>query len=418
MSEHLSTQCCIVGCGPAGAMLGLLLARQGIDVVVLEKHDDFLRDFRGDDLAAATMEILDEAGLVDKLLALAVKRVQRVEAHTPAGTMLLADLGTVRTRFPFIAVVPQWDLLTMLATEGARSPGYHLRMGTPATELLRTDGVVRGVRCATAHGDLTVSATLTVAADGRTSTLRADSGLALREAAPPIDMLLFRLPRPAHEAPDDVMHIHLADGWAMARLDRGGYWQTACVIPKGAAEDIRAAGVDRLREAVATVMPDLARHIQALEDWRQVHLLSVRTNRLRRWYQPGLLFIGDAAHAMSPIGGTGVNFAMQDAVVAANRLTGPLRAGRVEVRQLAAVQRQRYWQVRLMQSFQAQLTKGYLVAADGNPRGTRALARRLGPKLMNLPGFCVVRSRITALGLRRVHLDAGRAGAPVEPAAT
>ncbi|MEN3305728.1 MAG: hypothetical protein V7603_1930 [Micromonosporaceae bacterium] len=405
MADDIRAQCCIVGCGPAGAMLGLLLARQGLDVVVLEKHDDFLRDFRGDDIAAATMEILDEAGLAQPFLALAVKRVQLVKAHTPAGTMVLADLSKVRTPFPFVAVVPQWDLLHLLATEGARNSGYRLLMGASATQLIVEDGVVRGVRYKTADGEATVRAALTVAADGRTSTLRECTDLSIVEAAPPIDMLLFRLPRLADDPVDDVMHIHLGAGWAMARLDRGEYWQTACVIPKGAADEIRASGLERLREAVGAVMPDLAEHIGALARWDQLHLLSVRTNRLRRWHRPGLLFIGDAAHAMSPIGGTGVNFAMQDAVVAANRLTAALRRGAVTDRELAAVQRHRYWQVRLMQGFQAQLTKGYLVAADGDPRGARAVARRVGPKLMNLPGFCAVRSRLTALGLRRVHLS-------------
>jgi 2-polyprenyl-6-methoxyphenol hydroxylase-like FAD-dependent oxidoreductase len=405
VAEHFQAQCCVVGCGPAGAMLGLLLARQGLDVVVLEKHDDFLRDFRGDDIAAATMEILDEAGLAQPFLALAVKRVRLVKAHTPAGTTVLADLSKVRTRFPFVAVVPQWDLLHLLATEGARNRGYRLLMGAQATQLIVADGVVRGVRYRSASGEGTVRASLTVAADGRTSTLRQCAELPVMEVTPPIDMLLFRLPRLPGDPVDDVMHIHLGAGWAMARLDRGEYWQTACVIPKGAADEIRSADIEELYKAVGTVMPDLAEHIGALERWDQLHLLSVRTNRLRRWHRPGLLFIGDAAHAMSPIGGTGVNFAMQDAVVAANRLTAALRRGHVTDRELAAVQRRRYWQVRLMQSFQAQLTKGYLVAADGNPRGARAIARRVGPKLTNLPGFCAARSRLTALGLRRVHLS-------------
>ncbi len=406
MSGPVDTQCCIVGCGPAGAMLGLLLARQGIEVTVLEKHDDFLRDFRGDDIAAATIEILDEAGLADEFLALAVKRVQVVMAHMPGGDMVMADLSTVRTRFPFIAVVPQWDFLTLLTTEASRNAGFHLVMGAEATGLIEKDGTVRGVRYHTSTGPCEVRATLTVAADGRTSTLREQAGMRVVETAPPIDMLMFQLPRGADEPADNVMHIHLGAGWAMARLDRGAYWQTACVIPKGAADDIRAAGVAELRRAVGTVMPELTSHIGALERWDQLHLLSVRTDRLRRWHRPGLLCIGDAAHAMSPIGGTGVNFAMQDAVVAANRLTAPLRRGVVSDRDLAKVQRERIWQVRLMQSFQGQLTKGYLVAADGGAsRGARALGQRIGPKLMNLPGFCAARSRVTALGLRRVHLS-------------
>jgi 2-polyprenyl-6-methoxyphenol hydroxylase-like FAD-dependent oxidoreductase len=311
----------------------------------------------------------------------------------------------VRTRFPYVAVVPQWDLLHLLTTEAAHSPTFHLLMGAEGTDVVVEDGVVKGVRYRTADGEAELRATLTVAADGRTSVLRERAGLPVVETAPPIDMLLFRLPRLPDDRVDDVMHIHLGNGWAMARLDRGDYWQTACVIPKGAADRIRTAGIDQLRGTIGTVMPDLASHVGTLESWDQVHLLSVRTNRLRRWYRPGLLCIGDSAHAMSPIGGTGVNFAMQDAVVAANRLTEPLRRGTVSIRDLAGVQRQRFWQVRLMQRLQDQLTKGYLVAADGEPSGLRATVRKVGPKLMNLPGFCAFRSRITALGIRRVHLS-------------
>lgn len=394
-------------------MLGLLLASHGVDVTILEKHRDFLHDFRGDDIAAATMEILHELGLAEKFLALSPRRVRRVKAHTPAGTMLLADLGLVRTRFPYVAVVPQWDFLSMLVQEASRCPGFRLLLGAEATDVIVEDGVVRGVRYRRDDGDDhgggdrregEIRATLTVAADGRTSTIRERAGLPLVVTAPPIDMMIFRLPRMPDDVGDSDMNIHLGVGWAMARLDRGDYWQAACMIPKGAAEEIRAAGIDRLRDTVARVMPQLAAHVGTLDGWEQVHLLSVRTDRLRRWYRPGLLAIGDAAHAMSPIGGTGVNFAVQDAVVTANRLRAALARGSVSTRDLAGVQRRRSWQVRVMQAIQARLTKGYLVAADDDPRGLRAVARRVGPRLLNLPGFCALRSRVTALGLWRVHV--------------
>lgn len=408
MREVIRTQCCIAGCGPAGAMLGLLLARQGVEVVVLEKHLDFLRDFRGDDIAAATIEVLDEIGLAEKFLALSPRRVRRVRAHTPAGEMVLADLELVRTRFPFVAVVPQWDFLTMLANEAGRFPGFRLMMGAEAVDLLTEDGAVRGLRYRDADGDGEVRAALTVAADGRGSALRDRAGLSVVETAPPIDLMLFRLPRlESDEDSDDDsdMNIHLGAGWAMARLNRGDYWLATCVIPKDAADAIRAAGLDQLREIVGRVMPALARHVGALETWDQINLLAVRTNRLRRWHRPGLLCIGDAAHAMSPIGGTGVNFAIHDAVVTANLLAGPLAGGGpISGRQLAAVQRRRMWQVRVIQALQSRLTKGYLVAADTEPTGLRAVGRRVGARLLNLPGFCAVRSRLTALGLRRTHV--------------
>lgn len=405
MSLNLEAQCCIVGCGPAGVMLGLLLARRGVDVVVLEKHTDFLRDFRGDDIAAATIEILDELGLADGFLALSPRRVRAVKAHTAGGTMLLADLSRVRTKFPFVAVVPQWDFLSFLAAEAAMEPGFRLMMGASATDLV-TDGagVVEGVRFRHGDDDGVVRATLTVAADGRTSVLRDKAGLPVRATAPPIDMMLFRLPRRPTDEPEDAINIHLGASWAMARLDRGDYWQAACMIPKGAADAVRAAGVDTFRETIAEVMPDLAEHVGALETWDQIHLLSVQTNRLRRWHRPGLLCIGDCAHAMSPIGGTGVNFAIQDAVVAANRLAGSILRRAVTTRDLAGVQRERQWQVRLMQLLQSRLTKGYVAAAESSTREQETIGQRIGRNLLNLPGFCALRSRVTALGIRRVHV--------------
>jgi 2-polyprenyl-6-methoxyphenol hydroxylase-like FAD-dependent oxidoreductase len=405
MSDVIKTQCCIAGCGPAGAMLGLLLARQGVDVVVLEKHTDFLRDFRGDDIAAATMEVLDEIGLAERFLSLSPRRVRRVNATTPAGTMVLADLGLVRTKFPFVAVVPQCDFLAMLTAEAARFPGFRLMMGAEATGVVLEGGVVRGVRYFDEDGFAEIRADLTVAADGRTSTLRQTARMAVIETSAPIDMMVFRLPRLDTDADNSDMNIHLGSGWAMARLNRGDYWLASCVIPKDAADAIRAAGLGNLRDVVSRVMPALAEHVGSLESWDQIHLLRVRTDRLSRWHRPGLLCIGDAAHAMSPIGGTGVNFAVHDAVVAANLLAGPLARGEgITSRQLAAVQRRRMWQVRVMQILQGRLTKGYLVAADAEPTGPRAAGRRLGPKMLNLPGFCAARSRVTALGLRRTHV--------------
>lgn len=372
--------------------------------MVLEKHTDFLRDFRGDDIAAATIEILDEIGLAEEFLALSPRRVRTVKAHTASGTMTLADLSLVRTRFPFVAVVPQWDFLSFLAAEAALEPGFRLLMGAQATDIIDDGGLVKGVRFRSGDEEGTVRATLTVAADGRTSLLRDRARLPVVATAPPIDMMLFRLPRQVTDEASDAINIHLGAGWAMARLDRGDYWQAACMIPKGAADAVRAAGVDAFRDAIAEVMSNLADHVGALEAWDQIHLLSVQTNRLRRWHRPGMLCIGDCAHAMSPIGGTGVNFAIQDAVVAANRLTGPIKRGEVTTRDLAAVQRERQWQVRIMQLLQSRLTKGYVAAAADARGGIHAIGERLGPKLLNLPGFCALRSRITALGLRRVHV--------------
>lgn len=400
---ELRTDCCVVGCGPAGAMLGLMLARMGIDVIVLEKHTDFLRDFRGDDMSPGTIEILGELGLADDFLGLKPKRIETVKAHTPAGPIILADLKRVRTPFPFYAVIPQWDFLDFITKEASREQTFHLMLGTEATGLLDSGAEVQGVRCQADQGEFEIRARLTVAADGRYSATRAHAGLRLLTTAPPIDLLWFRLPRAGQPA-EAAISIHLGGGQVMARIDRDSYWQIACVIPKGSAQDVIDAGIETFRGALSRCMPDLAESAAELHDWEQVSQLSVQTNRLRRWYRPGLICIGDAAHAMSPIGGAGINFAIGDAVAVANHLGAPLLRGEVPLRALRAVQRERGWQNRFMQALQTQLTKAILVSADADPHGFRAFAQRTGPRLANLRPFLKVRSRVTALGLRRSHL--------------
>jgi 2-polyprenyl-6-methoxyphenol hydroxylase-like FAD-dependent oxidoreductase len=403
MVTKLQTECCIVGCGPAGAMLGLMLARQGIEVTVLEKHKDFLRDFRGDDISPATIEVLGELGLDADFLALGPKRIELVEAHTPGGPILLADLRRVRTKFPFFAVIPQWDFLDFVTQQAAREPSFNLLLSTEATGLLVGDTGVEGVSCRNGQGDLEIRARLTVAADGRFSSVRDQAGLTVKETAAPIDVLWFRLPHTG-QVPGAAMSVHLGGGQVMARIDRDTYWQVACMISKGSGEEIMRADVGDFRDTVTQCMPDIADAVAGLRAWDQVSLLHVQTNRLHRWHRPGLICIGDAAHAMSPIGGAGINFAIGDAVALANRIAAPLRRGRVPSRVLAAVQRERAWQVRLMQSMQAPLTKAYIVLSDKDPHGMTAFAQRFGPRLANLPGFRGSRSRMTALGIRRSHV--------------
>ncbi len=398
-------------------MVGLMLARMGIDVIVLEKHMDFLRDFRGDDISPGTVEILGELGLAEEFLSLQPKRIEIIKAHTPGGPIILADLKRIRTPFPFYAVIPQWDFLDFVTREASREKSFRLLLGTEATGLLQAGGEIRGVRCQSAEGELTIRARLTVAADGRNSATREHAGMSLVTTAPPIDLLWFRLPR-AGQPSEAAISIHLGGGQVMARIDRDSYWQIACVIPKGSAQDVVNAGIESFRSALSRCMPDLAGSAAALSGWDEVSQLSVQTNRLRRWYRPGLICIGDAAHAMSPIGGAGINFAIGDAVAVANQLGEPLRGGgEIPVRALRAVQRDRAWQVRFMQALQAQLTKAILVSADADPHGFRALAQRTGPRVANLWPFLGIRSRITALGLRRSHL-AGLAKTAVRVSST
>lgn len=416
MASELQTDCCVVGCGPAGAMLGLMLARLGVNVTVLEKHDDFLRDFRGDDISPATIELLDELGLAQDFLALKPKRVQRVEARTPGGTITLADLRRVRTAFPFFAVIPQWDFLDFVTREAAREPNFRLLLGSQATELVADGDRIQGVRCRSHSAEFEVRARLTVGADGRFSCVRAEAGLPLVVTAAPIDLLWFRLPKTGQGA-QDAISIHLGGGHAMARIDRDSYWQVACMITKGSAEEVEQAGITAFRDTAARCMPDLAGAIAELYAWDQVSVLSVQTNRLRRWYRPGLVCIGDAAHAMSPIGGAGINLAIGDAAALASRIAAPLQRGEVPVRALAAVQRERAWQVRLMQSLQAPLAKAYLVAAESDPGRLTSFVQRASPRLANLPGSLGIRSRVTALGFRKAHVAAAarRQPAPAAP---
>jgi 2-polyprenyl-6-methoxyphenol hydroxylase-like FAD-dependent oxidoreductase len=404
MTSDLRTQCCIVGCGPAGAMLGLLLARQGIDVIVVEKHGDFLRDFRGDDLTPMTMEVLDELGLASRFLDLGPRLMPLVEVHTPGGTVTLADLRVLPTRFPYIAVIPQWDFLAFITGEAGRCSRFQLLMDTEAVDVIEEGGAIRGVRCRSRGGTREVRATLTVAADGRWSAIRDRAGLRLVDAAPPVDLLWFRLPRDAGGGEEASIAVHLGDGRAMALLNRGDYWQVACVIPKESAGDVRAAGIDAFRRSIRRVIPRVGDHVAWLESWDQVSLLSVRVNRLRRWHRPGLLCIGDAAHAMSPIGGAGINFAIQDAVVAGNRLAGPLGRGLVTASDLAGVQRERAWQVRIMQFAQARMTAGVLLALEEHPGPVAGLVRRIGARLIQLRWLTAVRSRVIGLGIRRAHV--------------
>jgi 2-polyprenyl-6-methoxyphenol hydroxylase-like FAD-dependent oxidoreductase len=405
MAEVLRTQCCIAGGGPAGAMLGLLLARRGLDVVVLEKHADFLRDFRGDTIHPSTMEVLDQIGLAQAFLDLGPNRVTQLTGTTPAGTIQVADFRDLPSRFPFIALIPQWDFLDFLTREAARYSGFHLRMCAEATDLIQEDGAVRGVRFTGPDGGGEVRATLTVAADGRSSVLRRVAGLPVRETSQPIDVLWFRLPRAASDSDDTAGY--LGGGHIVALINRREYWQIAYVIPKGAAERLKAAGIEELRATLRSLVPELSDRVDQLTGWDRVSVLSVQSNRLRRWHRPGLLCIGDAAHAMSPVGGVGINYAIQDAVVAANLLAEPLRTGRVTSRHLAAVQRNRAWQVRIMQWLQSLALNGALRASAGDSTragSDRPGGRGLGIRLFGLRAAVRLRSRLVGLGLRRTHV--------------
>jgi 2-polyprenyl-6-methoxyphenol hydroxylase-like FAD-dependent oxidoreductase len=384
--------CVIAGCGPAGAMLGLLLARAGVDVLVLEKHGDFLRDFRGDTLHPSTLQLFDELGLAEELLALPHQEAQVLGVTTDAGEFTLADFRRLPGRFRFLAFMPQWDFLDFVVGQARRLPGFELRMEAEALEVLEEAGRVTGLTWRDRAGAVhQVRARLTVAADGRDSSLRRAAGLRRVEFGVPIDVLWFRLPRRPTDAPQSFGR--LAARHLMVLIDRGAYWQIAYLIPKAAAEELQRTGLGRLRASVAELVPFLADRVGELRSWEDVRTLRVQVDRLRRWFRPGLLCIGDAAHAMSPIGGVGINLAVHDAVAAANHLARPLRDGTLATRHLARVQLRRLLPTVVVQGVQRTIQDRFLspllagqVPAKG-PLALRAL-RRL-PVLQALPALVV-----------------------------
>jgi len=396
-------QCCIAGCGPAGAVLGFLLARAGVEVLVLEKHADFLRDFRGDTLHTSTLEILDELGLAERFLGqVPHSTVTRLGFEFGGGFTLGADFERLRgrTKFPYIAFVPQWDFLRFVTQEAQRYPTFHLAMQAEAVELLWSDGQVRGARYRTPQGEHTVEAPLTVGADGRGSATRAAAGLPLAASSPPMDVLWFRISRRPDEP--NMIDFRLTGGQFVGLIDRRSYWQVAWVIPKGAFDEVRQAGLEAFRARVVEHVPTLVDRVGELEDWDQIKLLTVRADRLRRWYRPGYLAIGDAAHVMSPVGGVGINVAIQDAVEAANRLWQPLRDGTLTTRHLARVQRRRELAVWITQLVQGQIQERLL--KPGLESGREVQAPALMRLLLQVPGLRDLPPRFVAFGVARPHV--------------
>lgn len=351
MKSVEQTTCCIVGGGPAGVVLALLLARKGVDVMLLEAHMDFDRDFRGDTLHPSTMEILERLGLAERLLHIRHAEVKTVAAQTDHGLLTIADFSHLKTAYPYITVLSQAIFLNFITDEAKKYPHFHLIMGAQVSELLEENGNVCGVRYRGQDGWHEVRAILTVGADGRFSRMRRLAGVEAVKTSPPMDVLWFRVSRKEDDNYEGLT-ARFGKGYVVVVINRFEYLQIAFVIPKGGYQQLHAQGLEHLRKAFADAAPEMADRVNELQEWKQIAVLSVESDRLTRWYRPGLLLIGDAAHIMSPVGGVGINYAIQDAVVTANVLGEKLKYGILATRDLAKIQREREVPTRIIQAVQ------------------------------------------------------------------
>ncbi|HUG45587.1 MAG TPA: FAD-dependent oxidoreductase [Sphingomicrobium sp.] len=391
----------VAGGGPAGTMAGLLFARAGCRVQILEKHPDFLRDFRGDTVHPSTLEILHQLGMLERFLERPHSRIDHVRLHIAGRERIIGDLSHLDTPAPFVAMMPQWDFLDFLRDEASAWPGFHLEMAAPVKEFLQDSGKISGVRLKDGRE---ASARLTIAADGRDSLVRKGL-LPVETLGAPMDVLWFRVAKP--DPGGEAIRCSFERGRLIVLIDRGDYWQCALVIPKGKAEELKAMGIDRIRAIVAAGAPDL--DLSDLDEIEDLKLLSVSLDRLTRWHRPGLLAIGDAAHAMSPIGGIGINLAIQDSVAAANLLAAPLAQGEDIGPLLGKVQKRRYWPTRLIQAGQKAAQEQIIgrLLEPGPPLEKAPLAVRLldrFPILRRIPG------RLIGLGIRREKMASPDSG--------
>src|SRR6266498_1217935 len=384
--ELRETTCCVVGAGPAGVMLSLLLARAGIRVMLLEAHRDFDRDFRGDTVHPSTLEVLDQIGVAERLHELPHVKARAFRTVTPAGTYTGLAFDRLPTPFPYMMIMPQSRFLEFLAGEAKKSPQFEIVMGARVQQLIEEDGVVRGVAYPTDGGRREVRALLTVATDGRFSRIRKLAQLEPISQSGPMEVIWVRLPRRQ----------------AVVALGRTDEWQLGVVLPKGGYQRFKKEGLDALQDAIASTVPWLGDRVRILDDWHRVNVLSVEADRLRRWHRPGLLVLGDAAHVMLPVAGVGINCAIADAVEAANVLVEPLRIGRVQESQLAEVQRRRERMTRLVQRFQASQQERIIKTLESGRPMRVPLPVRV---MLRVPGLRTIPARVTAFGGGRVRLQ-------------
>lgn len=397
---RITTRCCIVGGGPAGIVLGFLMARAGIECVVLEKHADFLRDFRGDTVHPSTLQILDELGLLDEFLKLPHRKIKNLTGYAGDTAIPIADFSHLPAKYAFVVLMPQWDFLNFIVRHAREFPTFQLRLQTEAKALRIEDNRVTGVDARDPHGELTIDAELIIGSDGRHSILREQSKLPLKELGAPMDVLWMRLSRKSTD-PENVFG-RFSQGRILAMIDRGDYWQCAYVIAKGGFEALKQQGLDSFKRQIIEVEPLLSDRVHELKNWDDVKLLVVAVNRLETWYRPGLLMIGDAAHAMSPVGGVGINLAIQDAVATANILAPRLKLDALVDEDLQEVQARRQLPTILTQRLQLLIQNNVIgkVLAQNEPATAPRLARimRTFPMLQRIP------ARTLGLGFRPEHV--------------
>jgi 2-polyprenyl-6-methoxyphenol hydroxylase-like FAD-dependent oxidoreductase len=402
-TEMLQTTCCVAGGGPAGMMLGFLLARRGVPVIVLEKHKDFFRDFRGDTVHPSTLELMYELGLLDEFLKVPHQELTSLGGVFGDFAFRAADFRKVPTHCKFVALMPQWDFLDFLSGQAKKFPAFDLRMQHEVVDLLFEEGRLAGVKARTPEGAIQVRADLVVGCDGRHSTIRNAARLEVLELGVPIDVLWFRISRKPGD-PEQVLG-NINYGKMLVLINRGDYFQAGLIVHKGSFDAIKAQGLEAFRNGIAEVVPFIGERVNELREWEQVKLLSVQINRLRQWHRPGLLCIGDAAHAMSPAGGVGINLAIQDAVAAANLLTAPLRERRLTEAVLARVQRRREFPTRITQRVQVSLHNGLENVFQSNAPARAPWALKIA---VNIPGVQHLVARVVGVGVRPEHIQDAR----------